>query len=84
MGGLNISLQRVIGEALTDYFPDLDVEIECQKFPAKDPENIVNRCKNTGVQMEFSLAARNRFVTDAAWANRLSSVIRSAMSAWNP
>ncbi|MGD2249126.1 MAG: poly-gamma-glutamate hydrolase family protein [Candidatus Methanofastidiosia archaeon] len=63
-GGLNHALRRKVIASLRTDFEVVDAVQEggiCKNLAAKNPKNVVNMCKNKGVQIEIPLLMRKVF-----------------------
>lgn len=77
IGGGDSENASLLAKELQNQFPSIEIEFPCKKYPGKDPSNIVNRCQNTGIQLEMSGKLRRRLLNDSKAMNQLSEVIRS-------
>ncbi|WCS69662.1 hypothetical protein Goe25_00290 [Bacillus phage vB_BsuM-Goe25] len=67
VGGLNIELRNLIIKHLNNI--GIPAEVATDRFTAKDPKNIVNRCASgKGVQLEISSLQRKAFFKNNDWS----------------
>lgn len=75
IGGSNSQLARKLKTVLDrDGFP---AEYPCSAFPGTAKTNIVNLCKNQGVQIEISSGLRKKYLADRKKLDRLAATIKS-------
>ncbi len=80
VGGANPTLRQAVAQALRVVLPTaVDVEEPCGLFPATAPENIVNRCRGQGVQLELTVALRQRLLGDAGLRRQLAAALAQAL-----
>lgn len=79
IGGGNERLAHKIHQSLSKDARDFEVIYPCLKYPGKHPHNIVNRCEQGGVQLEMSAVFRDRLLQDAAFMQKISGAIRTAL-----
>lgn len=78
IGGLNQDLAKSIYKNLREAKLKYDVFFPCELFPGKEPDNIVNRCKNKGVQLEVSSKLRNIFQQNPDLETKTITAIRAS------
>ena len=82
VGGRDGIASQQIAKALLKISSDrFNVEYPCERFPGKEPANIVNRCGGSGVQLEFSGALRNEM---EAKPELFKDVVDQIREAWAP
>jgi len=74
-GGRNKPVISAVLAALSRAAPWIELGGDCGTLHGRHPRNIVNRCKNAGVQLEFSLALRQRMTEDRALFDSLVNAI---------
>jgi phage replication-related protein YjqB (UPF0714/DUF867 family) len=79
LGGLNFFLLEKVAEALSQLPEPLETDLFCKNLEGKGETNIVNRCKNRGVQLEFSSKLRLRFSVDNNRFEEITNVLREVM-----
>lgn len=79
LGGNNSELRSKLLEKLTTKTFPFKVLLFCSGLEGTAPKNIVNRCSNQGVQLEFSSALRQKLLVDQTLLAEVSKSIREAM-----
>lgn len=81
VGGGNERRMTSVGHLLSRLFLDLgsewQIEFPCTHYPGKHRDNIINRCPNQGVQIEFSRVARKMMVDDPELMRRVAETVRA-------
>jgi phage replication-related protein YjqB (UPF0714/DUF867 family) len=80
MGGANLDLQKAVFQSLlATGLLEQTVANPCDRFWARDPENIVNRAQESGVQIEISRALRESLLLNSGQLEEFSRAIRSGL-----
>ncbi len=80
MGGANAVLKDLIFDSLlATKLLDQDVPNPSGKFPGTDPQNIVNRCMDGGVQIEISYRLRKFLCLYPKHLKRFAEAIQDAI-----
>ncbi len=79
LGGSDDFLAHKVAEGLKGQ--PFDVIYPCTSFPGDHPENIVNRCQDAGVQLEYSSGLRKLFETRPALMKTISRIVKSISEA---
>ncbi len=77
VGGTNQPMRSAMAQALVKEFPEIQVEFPCQRLPGVEPKNIGNRCKQGGVQLEFSMKLLKALQTDPTRAEKMVETLRA-------
>lgn len=80
IGGQNEELAKKIALKLKSFNQDFEVLYPCQKYPGLHPENIVNKCEETGVQLEMSSGLRKKVLSDTKFKDELAQALKQALS----
>lgn len=80
IGGQNTQLAKKIALKLKSFNQDFDVLFPCQKYPGLHPENIVNKCEESGVQLELSSGLRRKVLSDTKFKDELAQALKQALS----
>ncbi len=82
VGGGNSELRDKVAQEIQSEFMSgafrVDVEVPCRRFGGTDPNNIVNRCHQRGMQLELSRFLRRQTLENPEIAERLAGAIRRA------
>jgi phage replication-related protein YjqB (UPF0714/DUF867 family) len=86
IGGLNTALRaRVEAElAALGAAHGFTTVNPCVRYEGSDPANIVNRCADTGVQLELSWQLHHQMLADRALRQAFADAIRRAAGAGQP
>ena len=76
IGGKDEVLAKKIATALKAAKLPIEVTYPCKQFPAIEANNIVNRCKNAGVQLELSSQLRKLFEKQPEVETKVVTLIR--------
>ena len=79
IGGRNTNLRDEIAKSLLGAKTGVIVTVPCATYGGDDPQNIVNRSKKYGVQLEFSSRLRKRIAEDHLLRDKIATVIRSCV-----
>ena len=80
IGGQNQELGQKIALKLKSINQEFEVLFPCKDYPGIHPENIVNKCDETGVQLEMSSGVRRKILTDTNFKNDLAQALKEALS----
>lgn len=80
VGGNNLDLKSKISNALKAKNFPFQVETSCQNLDGINKMNIVNRCQNKGVQLEFSSTLRKNLLSNQKLLLELSKTIRESLN----
>jgi phage replication-related protein YjqB (UPF0714/DUF867 family) len=80
LGGGNRTATARVETALRADFPRIEIDRGCLSLGGADPKNIVNRCRDQGVQLELSKSLRDRLGKDPAARGAFTRSIRSALA----
>src|SRR5690606_15571066 len=80
IGGQNEKLAKKIALKLKSFNQDFDVLFPCHKYPGLHPENIVNKCEESGVQLEMSSGLRKKILSDTKFKGELAQALQQALS----
>jgi phage replication-related protein YjqB (UPF0714/DUF867 family) len=80
IGGANAALRRAVFEGLEAASLGGTLEEPCgnTRVAGVAPTNIVNRCRDQGVQLELTRGLRDRLRADPALAAKMGSAVREA------
>lgn len=78
MGGLDTQLKEKVASAIKDRFKEISVE-DCKTFRAVQLDNIVNRCREHGVQIEASTLLRNTWANEPEKMRAFADLIRELL-----
>lgn len=79
LGGGNEPAIRRVALALKRNFPEIERLRDCDGLGGADPKNIVNRCREQGVQLELSWKLRERLRKDSGALRAFGKAVRSAL-----
>ncbi len=82
IGANNVKLGKLIAQSVKASRLPIQVEIPCTRFPGTYETNIVNRCRNKGVQLEMSGKLRSELRASPTFAVAYVNSIRKALSVW--
>jgi phage replication-related protein YjqB (UPF0714/DUF867 family)/membrane-associated phospholipid phosphatase len=80
LGGGNAWAMRRVQSALRHSFPTIELNVECKSLGGTDPKNIVNRCREKGVQLELSRKLRDRLLADPAALAAFGKSVRNSVT----
>jgi phage replication-related protein YjqB (UPF0714/DUF867 family) len=79
VGGSDAKLRKkIFGLLKAQNFP-FKIQMLCPGLEGTNKNNIVNRCKNEGVQLEFSSALRQVLSTNKSLLTNISNALRAAL-----
>lgn len=78
LGGANRKLRARVQAELKKTFPTLSLRIECKTIAGTNAKNIVNRCREQGVQLELSQKLRDRLALEPKTVAAFARAIRDA------
>jgi phage replication-related protein YjqB (UPF0714/DUF867 family) len=79
VGGSDVKLrEKIFGLLKEQNFP-FKIQMLCPGLEGTNKNNIVNRCKNEGVQLEFSSTLRQVLSTNKSLLTTISNTLRSAL-----
>lgn len=78
VGGANAVYAKKMADALRASLPKVEVMYPCKIFPGTHKTNIVNMCKEQGVQLEISRQLRERMRSDAKYTDCVAQKISAA------
>jgi len=81
VGGANEALRASVARSLVASGLPFEIRTHCEGLDGTAPTNPVNLCRDGGVQLEFSGAARDEIFADPALMARTASAIRVSMGA---
>ncbi len=84
LGGGNRRVRARVENALHATFPELVLREECKSIEGVNRKNIVNRCREKGVQLELSKKLRDRLANSAADFSKFAAATRSAVLSGRP
>jgi len=79
LGGLNFPLIEKVANALRELEEPPVLNYFCKNLEGKGETNIVNRCQNKGVQLEFSSKLRNRLITDKKQFDEITNKLKGVI-----
>ncbi|MBI4656668.1 MAG: poly-gamma-glutamate hydrolase family protein [Elusimicrobia bacterium] len=77
IGGTNENIKQKIAGNLS--MAGFKVEIPCKRLPGKSPENIANKAKKGGVQLEITLNLLEKLEEDYEYLSKFTDAVRSAI-----
>lgn len=77
IGGANEAAGERVARNLTGA--GFKVEIPCRRLPGKSPDNIVNKAKKGGVQLEITLNLLKKLEEDEEYLSRFINAVRLAI-----
>jgi len=78
-GGLSEDLKKRMLKAFKEGLPEVKIVPPKHGLAGAHPKNIVNRCQEQGVQLEFSPAFRMKLRKNASFRKRVSDVIQDVV-----
>lgn len=77
LGGNNSNLKKRLASDL--YSNEFKILMDCPGLNAEEPNNIVNRCKKGGVQLEFSAPLRKALLENPNLLERLATAVKKSL-----
>lgn len=77
IGGGNIELANKFSKILKLNTSNIDIIYPCVDYPGASPSNIVNKCQNQGIQLEFSQSIREKLLATPQLLINLSRILRA-------
>lgn len=84
LGGGNAGVRARVEAQLKNALPSVELSENCSALEGVDGNNIVNLCRNQGVQLELSWKLRARLTSDAGAMNRFVRAVRAAVLSPRP
>lgn len=79
MGGNDPELRTKIIDSLKQENFDFNIQSFCTGIEGINPRNIVNKCADHGVQLEFSTTLRKQLVANPELLNKVAKAVRRAI-----
>ena len=79
IGGLSADFRARMANAFRKHLPEVRLVPPKQGLSGRHPMNIVNRCKENGVQLEFSPELRKKLRQEPAFRTRIATVIADTL-----
>lgn len=76
IGGANLERAKLVAEALSHSGIPMKIEFPCVRLPGTSLQNIVNRCRERGVQLELSSELRNELSGNLPLRKRFANSVR--------
>jgi len=79
IGGLSTDIRARMTNAFLKHLPEIQLVPPKHGLAGRHPMNIVNRCKERGVQLEFSPELRKKLRHEPAFRTKVATVIADTM-----
>lgn len=79
LGGNDKKLMLAIHDFLKSKNFDFKIQSFCKALEGTHAKNIVNKCADAGVQLEFSTVLRKKMITDPELLKKVSGTLREAL-----